>query len=141
MLSCHAISQDTEKKKRTCGVKWRLDTCLRVCVSVLGILPAVFWLMESYGVGNNRIGKSVYPLRWFILNTGTTCTLHAVYDCLHDVLFKNTNDSTQGTSDAVLFAEEFYGTPRCWGLVWACISTMVVATVLFGVLLLEGNYS
>src|SRR5687768_14635418 len=99
-----------------CGMKCTFGLILRFFIVLLALIPAGCWVLEE------KTNITFHPLKWCILALGTICTLHAMYDCLHDVLFKKINNSQQGKSDAVMFAEELCGTARCWGLLWSLIS-------------------
>jgi hypothetical protein len=105
----------------------------RVFVLLVGAVPAALWALEE------NVQMKVHPLRWVMLAIGTICTLHALYDCLHDVLFKKIDNGRQGKSDAVMFADEFCGTARCWGLLWSIIAVAAASAALVGITLLAGD--
>jgi len=105
---------------------------LRGLVILMGAIPAGLWVLEEY------VEMNVQPLRWVMLAIGTICTLYALYDCIHDVLCKSINNSSQGKSDAVMFAEEFCGTSRCWGLLWSAIAVAATIGAIYGITVLSG---
>lgn len=106
---------------------------MRFLVIGVGAVPAALWALEE------NVQMKIHPLRWVMLAIGTICTLHALYDCIHDVLCKSINNSSQGKSDAVMFAEEFCGTPRCWGLLWSMIAIAAVCLAMYGITSLSGD--
>lgn len=108
---------------------------MRLLIILVGTIPAGLWVLEEF------VAMSIHPLRWVMLVIGTVCTLHALYDCIHDVLCKSINNSSQGKSDAVMFAEEFCGTSRCWGLLWSIIAITASAAALFGLTVISGTCS
>lgn len=79
---------------------------LRFFILLLGAIPAALWVLEE------KVEMKFQPLRYCMLSVGTVCTLHALFDCVHDVFLNKINNSTQGKSDAVMFAEEICGTGR-----------------------------
>ncbi|OXA59668.1 uncharacterized protein LOC110843832 isoform X2 [Folsomia candida] len=121
------------QQAKLCGMKCCFGMAMRFLVIAVGAIPAALWVLEEY------VDMKIQPLRWAILAIGTICTLHALYDCIHDVLCKSINNSSQGKSDAVMFAEEFCGTPRCWGLLWSMLAILAAAAALYGVTVLSGD--
>eukprot|EP01070_Trichotokara_eunicae_P009315 Trichotokara_eunicae@DN6040_c0_g1_i2.p1 len=71
-----------------------------------------------------------------MLVIGTMCTMHAFYDCMHDVLCNKIDNQQQGQSDAVMFANEICGTARCWGLIWTAIAFLAIGLAVFGLIAL-----
>eukprot|EP01069_Polyplicarium_translucidae_P003974 Polyplicarium_translucidae@DN2461_c0_g1_i1.p2 len=104
---------------------------LRVAVLLVAALPAGLWALEDH------VEMPVHPLSWFSQFVGTMSLLHALYDCIHDVLMRRIDDELRGKSDAVMLAEERGGSARCWGLVWSSLSVTAAAAALFGVVALQ----
>ena len=114
-------------------MKCCMGVTLRLVVVLVGAIPAGLWALEE------NVQMSVHPLRWCMLAFGTICLLHALYDCVHDVLCQTINNRVQGKSDAVMFAEEICGTPRCWGLLWSMIAIFAAVAALYGITVLSSN--
>lgn len=106
---------------------------MRFLVILMGAIVAGLWVLEE------KVEMSVKPLRWAMLVIGTICTLHALYDCIHDVLCHAIDNSDQGQSDAVMFADEFCGTPRCWGLLWSLIAIAAATAAIYGLTVLSDS--
>jgi len=121
------------KESKLCGMKCCFGLTMRFTILLIAAIPASLWVLEEF------VQMNIHPLRWSILAIGTICTLHALYDCVHDVLCKSINNASQGKSDAVMFAEEFCGTSRCWGLLWSLIAIAAVGACLFGITYLSGE--
>jgi len=119
--------------KRLCGMKCAFGLTMRFLILLLAVIPGALWVLEE------KVEMKVHPLRWCMLIIGTVCTLHALYDCVHDALCRKIDNDTQGSSDAVMFANELFGTARCWGLLWSLIALIAVAAALFGVIMLNAN--
>ncbi|XP_055385949.1 uncharacterized protein LOC129614976 [Condylostylus longicornis] len=77
------------KDKRVCGSRLAFGMILRCAIIFVAAVPAGLWVLEE------KVEMKVHPLRWCMLVMGTVCTLHAVYDCLHDVLFKKIDNEAQ----------------------------------------------
>lgn len=106
---------------------------LRFFILLLGAIPAALWVLEE------KVQMEYQPLRYCMLMIGTVCTLHALFDCVHDVFLNKINNTSQGKSDAVMFAEEVCGTARCWGLLWSMIALLFTGVALYGVIVLTGK--
>ena len=119
--------------KQMCGCRCGFSITMRILIILLAGIPAGLWVLEE------KVEMSVHPLRWCMLVIGTVCTLHALYDCLHDVLCHKISNAAQGKSDAVMFAEELCGSARCWGFLWSVIALAAVGASLFGVVMLSGK--
>jgi hypothetical protein len=119
--------------KRMCGMKCAFGLTMRLLIVLMACIPAGLWVLQE------KVEMSVHPLRWCMLVIGTVSTLHALYDCLHDVLCKKISNATQGKSDAVMFAEELCGSARCWGFLWSLIAVAAVGGALFGLVMLSGK--
>jgi len=135
---------------------------MRILILILGSIPAGLWVLEEH------VEMSFHPIRYCMLIIGTICTLHALYDCMqhttiptitqcvlkyfefnfsfflnfvgiNDVLCKRISNSSQGKSDAVMFAEEICGSPQCWGFLWSCIAIAAAGAAIFGLTMLSGK--
>eukprot|EP01071_Lankesteria_metandrocarpae_P000252 Lankesteria_metandrocarpae@DN10392_c0_g1_i1.p1 len=128
IIACVATAAILKIKERRCfGCKCAFSAIMRTCILLMAAGVAIAWVME------NRMPTLVFhPLTWSILALGTVCTLTAVYDTLHDVLLCKIDNEQQGKSDSVMFANEFGGTPRCWGLLWSIIALGCVSLSSFG---------
>lgn len=100
---------------------------------VLGAIPAGLWVLEE------KVQMPVHPLRWCMLIIGTVCTLHALYDCIHDVLCHRISSASEGKSDAVMFSEEICGSAQCWGFLWSVIAVIAAVAAVFGLTMLSGK--
>jgi len=135
MVSCIATILVLKiQQKQLCGMKCCFGMSLRMFILLLGAIPAAMWILEE-----KVDTKGYHPLRYCMLMVGTVCTLHALYDCVHDVFLSKINNADQGKSDAVMFAEEICGTARCWGLLWSMIALLVTGLALYGVVALTGD--
>lgn len=62
---------------------------MRITILIIAFIPAGLWVLEE------KVEMPVHPLRWCMMVLGTVCTLHALYDCLHDVLLKKIDNRAQ----------------------------------------------
>ena len=115
IVACLATAIILRIKDRKCwGCRCAFGLVMRAIIILIAAVIAALWVMEEY------VAMSISPLAWCIFGIGTICTLNALYDTIHDVLIKKINNTAQGQSDAVMFANEICGTARCWGLI--CLS-------------------
>ncbi|KAH0474090.1 MAG: uncharacterized protein KVP18_002055 [Porospora cf. gigantea A] len=120
--------------KTCCGCRVGYGIVLRVIILLLAAIPAAFWALEENVDMPWLHGVSL--LRICLLIIGSVTVMTATYDCLHDVLFKKYSDPNN-KSDAVMFAEEYGGAARCWGLLWSLISLAALAGSCFLILWLD----
>jgi len=121
------------QQTKLCGMQCCFGLVMRFLVFLMGAMVAGLWVLED------QVEMNIQPLRWAMLAIGTICTLHALYDCIHDVLCHAIDNSSQGKSDAVMFAEEICGTPRCWGLLWSLIAIAAAGAALYGLTVLSAD--
>jgi len=134
MAACIATVLILRIKERRCfGCRCAFGLVVRIVILLIAGLVAGMWVLETF------VEMSVHPLTWTVLIIGTVCTMTAVYDTLHDVLFKKIDNKQQGQSDAVMFADEFFGSARCWGLIWSLIALTCVGASFFGYIALSSS--
>eukprot|EP00923_Selenidium_pygospionis_P046736 GHVN01080730.1.p1 GENE.GHVN01080730.1~~GHVN01080730.1.p1 ORF type:complete len:255 (+),score=4.88 GHVN01080730.1:360-1124(+) len=138
IIACVATAIILRIEKKKCwGCSCTLGLFLRLAVIGVALVVVGCWVLEELYVNDDDF--PVHPLRWCLLAIGTICTLHALNDTLTDVVCNKVNNAEQGKSDAVMFAEEYGGAARCWGLIWAFIAVAAVSLSLFGLIVLQSS--
>lgn len=125
------------EQKKLWGCSCTLGLVLRIAIILMAGLVVGCWVIEEVVLAD--VDEPIHPLRWCLLAIGTVCTLHAVNDTVTDVLCNKINNQEQGKSDAVMFAEEFRGSPRCYGFIWSTIAIIAVGLALFGTIALQSE--
>eukprot|EP01068_Selenidium_serpulae_P006344 Selendium_serpulae@DN4352_c0_g2_i1.p1 len=136
MLSCLATAIFLRiEKRKLWGCSCTLGLALRIAVILVAGLVAACWVIEDVVLQDTN--EPIHPLRWCVLSIGTICTLHALNDTVTDVLCNKIDNAEQGKSDAVMFADTFGGSARCYGFIWSVIAVAAVGAALFGTIVLQ----
>lgn len=70
------------KNKTLCGCQIGVQIVLSVCIWSVAALVVAFWVIED------KYNPKVNLLQVTLLIMGTICVCHALYDVLHDTLFR-----------------------------------------------------
>lgn len=107
---------------------------LRIGIIIVMALFVLLFLLNYY----DHV-KKYYLLSFGLIAIGTLNILFALIECVEDTFISKINDADRGKSDAVMFAEEFGGSARCWGFIWSLISLGSIAGAIYGFLLLTSG--